>query len=205
MIIILYSESLYYVIVISLFSNFLFISTISIVINTEIAILFHKLGIKSKLGRFRNLVNINTHCIKFSGKCGKNSIFINLSHKDLIKCLNFNYIRLIQQDRFFQVKTYIKLPEEKVPGSFSRIYTYLSFSNVIGKNIFLDLTNHKLVIENLVIKFKSWDEEYKASSLHYDLDENFYFILEFIPCLPPKSEYEKFLLDLNNGLIITES
>jgi hypothetical protein len=71
---------LYYVIVISLFSNFLFIYTISIIINTKIAILFHKLGIKFKLGRFKNLININTHCINFSGKCGKNSIFKNLSH-----------------------------------------------------------------------------------------------------------------------------
>lgn len=196
---------MYYVIVISLFSNFLFIYTISIIINTKIAILFHKLGIKFKLGRFKNFININTHCINFSGKCGKNSIFKNLSHNDLIKCLNYNYIQRIQEDRFFQVKIYIKLPEKKVPGSFSSIYTYLSFSNVIDKNIFLDLINHKLVIENLVIELKLWDDEYKASYLHYDLNEKFSFILEFIPCLPPKSEYEKFLMDLNNGLIIIKS
>lgn len=84
----------------------------------------------------------------------------------------------------------------------------MSFSNVIDKNIFLDLINHKLVIENLVIEaraLKLWDDEYKASYLHYDLNEKFSFILEFIPCLPPKSEYEKFLMDLNNGLIIIKS
>lgn len=164
------------------------------IIYNRIAFYLNKWGIKSKIGRFKKLKNQhNNFSIIYSIKCGHKSIFKNLSSNDILKSIN--YVSLIQE-RYYQVKFSLKCPDIKVPGTLSKKNLILHLSETLDINLFLDMVNKELAIEKLVDYLKSSEEDFQYSSLRSSLGGKKYeFVIEFIPCFPPKNEHEKDLLE----------